>query len=286
MNTRITLIAVVLAVWSLLVVGSAAAQDDVMELKVETDDELTMYGWLTPSPISDKPAPLWVLLHQRAKDHTSWEEFIDQIGRRFANKKAKPINHPHILTVDLRGHGKSTQFGDFSLSHVNMRNEHFVRMPVDVAQMLQQLFKNEEIDLMIDTPNTVLIGASIGANAAIMATAELDSLLVRAVVMLSPGEHYADMFPMESMREFNGYMLGITSTEDKFAAASMDYFEKKLGDDIDVIRYSAYSHGTGILDKHPESTDAILDWLLSPEQYQPKPPKPDTAEDVTEVETE
>ncbi|MBD3333873.1 alpha/beta fold hydrolase [candidate division GN15 bacterium] len=286
MKTKITLIAIVLAVWSLLVVGSSAAQDGVMELEVETDDELTMYGWLTPSPISDKPAPLWVLLHQRAEDHTSWEEFIAQIARRFANKKAKPINHPHILAVDLRGHGKSTQFGDFSLSHANMRNEHFVRIPLDVAQMLQQLFKNEEVDLMIDTPNTVFIGASIGANAAIMATAELDSLPVRAVVMLSPGEHYADMFPMESMQKFNGYMLGITSTEDKFAAASMDYFEKKLGDDIDVIRYSAYSHGTGILDRHPESTDAILDWLLSPEQYQPKASRPEPAEDTTKVETE
>lgn len=255
------------------------AEDSDIQMGITLEDGLVMYGWLTRSPVTEHPAPLWILVHQRGEDHTSWEGLVDEINRRFLNKRAKPVNQPHILTVDLRGHGRSTQIGNFSVSHENMRNEHFQRMPSDVAQMLKAVFaKAEELDLRIDTANTVLIGASIGANAAVMATAELDSLPVRAVATLSPGEEYAGMLPIDAMQQYQGDMLILVSTEDLLASASADYFEKKV-EHVQVVRYSAYAHGTGILTSHPESVERLLDWLLSPERYQPKPAAPAPAAD-------
>jgi pimeloyl-ACP methyl ester carboxylesterase len=293
MNRRVSLWATLLAVWVLLAVSVSARQtDDVIELRFETADELVMYGWLTPSPVADNPAPLWVLLHQRAQDHTSWNGLIQSISRRFLDKKAKPIAHPHILVVDLRGHGRSTQLGKFSVSHVNMRNEHFQQMPLDVAQMLRQFMKSDQVDLLIDTANTVFIGSSIGANTAVMATAELEVLPVRAIAMLSPGEEYAGMKPFAAMQQFTGDMLVMTAIEDLLAAASADYFERKL-DHLQVIRYPDYAHGIDILDRYPESVRDLLNWLLDPQRYQPRPPESkedeapaDVPEDPLELEFE
>src|SRR5512147_1415188 len=107
------------ALLAVLCAVSAQAQKPGLitsEINCLAADSLTMHGWITCTP--DRPkAPLIVCLPMMGQDHHSYDNLVQAVVEKALLTK-EPV--PYILTVDLRGHGKSVQRGKATLSAPGM----------------------------------------------------------------------------------------------------------------------------------------------------------------------
>jgi len=238
---------------ALLCCASTAFGAEVKEFSFETRDSLYMHAWLTASP--DKaPVPLVITLHMRATDHAIFEPFIAALVKACRERR---VPQPVIVNADLRGHGKSVNVGHFSTSFETMDTTKFKQIPEDVADLIAYCKKTYADK--IDTNDIRLVGASIGANAAMISTTEATG--VTRVAMLSPGEDYSKMKPMKAMEAFQGRKLGWASKDDLIAEASMRYFVKHDSALVSQM-FDGSHHGTNIINNDPKAMQALIDWLL------------------------
>ncbi|NOY89101.1 MAG: hypothetical protein GXO93_06905 [FCB group bacterium] len=228
------------------------------EITIKTADNLKLYAWLTPSP--DKHAPLYVLLPMMGRTHTSYNDFIkalyDKLTPSDTGKKAMH-KIPNILTFDLRGHGKSTTLGKATIGFRSMSPEDFQKYPQDIQEMITHILNDTTYD--IDKNNIVVIGASIGANTAIMVPALVKN--VKQVVMLSPGENYRSLEPANYLKKYQGKVLICASEEDGYASESSKKLAK-LNNNCTLKIYPGSNHGTNIINNHPQTMTYLLDWLF------------------------
>ena len=105
------------------------------------------------------PWPGVILIHMMHGDQSQWESFPEQLaGAGYA-----------VLSIDLRGHGASGGEVDWNMAISDM----------------QQVWDYFTARANIDQDRTAFVGASIGANLALVASSNESS--VRTAVLLSPG---------------------------------------------------------------------------------------------------
>ncbi len=253
----------VIALIVLVSVSASVAQRtwDAIELSITTSDSLRLYAWLgAPNDVKEDSTArrLIVLLPMMSQTHESFSTFLDAVsGFLNSDSTAAGAPIPYTLALDMRGHGKSTAWRrDSSLSFQTMTPEDFAHMPDDVVEMLTAVLKNDRY--RIDTADIAVIGASIGANAAIMATEELP--FVSSVVMLSPGHEYRGLRPAKALGEFDGECLIVATTADTYSASS----SRKLAavnNQCELWLYEGQDHGTNIINNDPEAMQELLGWL-------------------------
>ena len=228
-------------------------------VKVTTDDNLVLQGWLTPSPHGE--GPLWVLLPMMGHTHTSYNPFIKALYERFKTPDSTRALQtlPHILALDLRGHGESTKLGDATITCRDMEPEEFAPFPKDVALMVNTVLKDET--LKIDKGNIVIIGASIGANTSVMAAELIPS--VAGVVMLSPGESYRLLEPASALTAFKGRALILAATDDAYSKTSSEKLAALKPEGCTLKIFEGPYHGTDLLYNDAGAMKLTLDWLLS-----------------------
>ncbi|UCD63736.1 MAG: alpha/beta fold hydrolase [Candidatus Zixiibacteriota bacterium] len=228
------------------------------EITMTTTDGLELHAWLTESPVGK--APLFVLLPMMGHTHTSYNPFIKALYERFKTKDSTRTLQtlPHILSLDLRGHGASTRLQSATISRQEMEPEDFAHYPSDVAAMIEKVAAENEA--AIDRNYIVIIGASIGANTAIMAAEQVSG--VRQVVMLSPGESYRGLEPAASLVNFSGQALILAAKEDSYSRTSSEKLaglNKKLAT---LKIYEGSYHGTDLIDADKHAMKDLLDWLV------------------------
>ncbi|RME23583.1 MAG: hypothetical protein D6800_09635, partial [Candidatus Zixiibacteriota bacterium] len=147
--------AVMLAMIATIAFGQGKPRD--IPLSMVTDDGLTVHAWLT-LPSRPTSAPLVVLLPMRGRTHASYEPFIEAVFDYFAHDSAaKGKVRPYILNCDLRGHGKSTRIGNKTVSFESMSNEHYKRIPKDIAELVEHVVADS--NYRIDTNAIMIVGA-------------------------------------------------------------------------------------------------------------------------------
>jgi len=210
-----------------------AAQADPQVVEFESEDGTKLVG--TYYPPAQQPAPAVVLMHMLNNRRASWEDFANQLYDE---------GNYAVLTFDFRGHGDSEGEFERELAIADAR----------AALNYVQTFDN------VEQGNVVLIGASIGSDAAVDACVEG----CVAAVSLSPGGWlgipYADALSTITDKP----VLCVASAEDGSTPATCMSGEDLAMSNYTVQIYEGRAHGTsifGVENLDPPLPDLITGWL-------------------------
>jgi alpha-beta hydrolase superfamily lysophospholipase len=180
------------------------------------------------------PWPGVVLIHMMHGEQSQWESFPEQIADAgFA-----------VLNIDLRGHGESRGEVDWDLAIT------------DLQKVWDYFTAREDID----QDRTAFVGASIGANLALVASSNEAS--VRTAVLLSPGLSYAGVKTETAINSYGERpVLIIASEEDSYAANSSTTLDANAIGNSQLIMYQGAGHGTFMLKAEPDLNQIIIEWI-------------------------
>ena len=185
---------------------------------------------------ANRPSPGVVLVHMLSRNKNDWHGLPDRI--REAGISA--------LTFDLRGHGGSS--GSAS---------DLTAMVQDVRAAAQWLAARS----MVRPDSIAIVGASLGASLALLATA--DSQLVRAVGVISPSLDYRGLRTDTALIKRIGArpIWLAASTEDPLALRTVRDFAAESSGPREQHVSSVAAHGTQLLDRDGDVGRALVDWL-------------------------
>ena len=226
------------------------------KMEFVTPDTLHMFGWLTATA-SKGPAPLIVLLPMFGNDHTSYDSLLKALNQFYADNAHLPP-FPRVLALDLRGHGASIKKGHQTIGHDDRNEAEFKKIPKDVSFAIRKVMADTLIK--IDTSKIFMVGASVGANAAVMVTKELP--FIAKVVMLSPGEKFLGLEPAQAVADYPGKAAIFVSTEDTYSYQSSKNLKKASGEKANLRISFGKDHGTDIINNDATAMEYLLNWLL------------------------
>ena len=235
------------------------ATPTTVEITLTTADSLQQTAWFTLSTVKVK-APMFVLLPMLGQTHESFQPFIDSV-RAWVKEHPDDSNvvMPSFLAFDLRGHGLSTRLGNGEINYADMGDTDFVKIPGDVAEMTNKIIS--EYGERIDTNKIVVIGASIGANAAMLLTEKIP--FISKVVMLSPGMDYHGLKPAAAFKEFQGQTLFVTAQRDRTSYVDSQQIAKEKMMNWLLKIYPTSDHGTTLIDNDKRAMRMVISWIFT-----------------------
>lgn len=226
--------------WCLLLVGSwlggfpAAAAAAGRPVSLPSTDGTMLAGTLHEADA--RPAPGVVLVHMLHRSRNDWDEVANRLA-------AAGIT---ALAIDLRGHGGSAGSADA-----------LAEMARDVSAAVQWLATRPNL-----RPDAVAVaGASLGANLALIAAAELPA--VRAVAAISPSLDYRGVRAgPDLMRRVGDRPVWLAaSTEDPLALRTLKELAAAGAGPREQYLSPAAAHGTTLLEADGNLSRALVDWL-------------------------
>lgn len=180
-----------------------------------------------------------IVLHMLDRDRNDWNAFA---------KLLQNVGYS-VLAIDLRGHGDSTMDWRWR----SFADTDFKTMMLDVNASIK-FFAGKNVT------NTILMGASIGANTAL--NYGIKDNAVKAIVLLSPGFDYRTVKIYDAAEDNKKPLLVIASEDDLYSFETAKYVYSKSRSKIkDYQYYKTAGHGTDIFKK--EKADLlIIDWLV------------------------
>ena len=208
-----------------------------------TKDGTLIYGTFI-YPDDREVHPAVILCHQFKSDSSSYKNFQTLLSE----------NGICSLAIDFRGFGESTYK---ELSYTNFNDQNYIDMLMDIKAALVFL-QSETVQDRIDGESIGLIGASIGANLAIMAGAEIEGL--KCIGALSPGRSWHGLEPLPYAPRVNIPALVGYALDDKQSAEVIPDLTEAFGEnEPNVVAVSGGQHGTNML---PDGFDqTLLNWL-------------------------
>ena len=213
------------------------------EVSYVTSDNVTIVAdwYVNPEP----QAPVAILLHMLGSDRKSWYGLAVKLNEAGFS----------VLASDWRGHGRSTKQGAEILDFRKFQTEDFLAMDLDVHAAFQFLDKKD-----INREDIHVIGASLGANAALIIGAEIP--IVRSVVLLSPAEDYRDIKTIPAAEVYKGRAaLIIASSEDQPSYVGSQKIAQIIGSSAKLLGQSGAGHGTQMFLSKPELIDEIITFI-------------------------
>lgn len=202
--------------------------------EIEAADGLYLIGTFYAPVNFEPPWPGVILLHMLFSDRTAWDEYALQLANAgFA-----------VFALDMRGHGETGGVMDWDLAESDMR----------------QVWENISSRPDIDEDRMGIVGASIGANMALVGGAnEPDA---RTVVLLSPGLSYAGVGTKDAIEAYGDRpVLIVASQEDTYSADSSRKLEELAKGEVRLEMYQDAGHGTFMLVNEPSLGKQIIEWL-------------------------
>jgi alpha-beta hydrolase superfamily lysophospholipase len=194
-------------------------------------------GVTVAAEVYEAPAPsaAVVLVHVLGGSKADWRTAADRF-------QASGVT---ALAIDLRGHGGSTGSSAPAAA-----------MAQDVKAAVAWLAARPDI-----RPGALaVVGASLGATAALLAAADLPA--VKAAVLISPAADYRGVRLDAAGRKFaRRPMLLIASQDDPYALRTLrDLMPPELA--LREQRVSTVTgHGTRLLERDPDMLGALVDWV-------------------------
>ena len=196
-----------------------------------------------------KPKALVVTLPMLGRDRSSFAKIVDTLSEEFPQLG--------FLNFDLRGHGKSVQVGESTISFTDMKSEDFVKIPHDIKEALRLI---RDARRQLRKLPIIVIGASIGANTAgILANIETR---VKAAALLSPGMFYRGLMPAPHVKMTDErrllYMVG---RDDTYSYISTDSLYHMTAGEKRLEVYNTRNHGTNIPNNTPGALADLVRWM-------------------------
>lgn len=213
------------------------------EIDFSTVDGFALVG--TIRRVSDEAPPGLVLVHTLGADRHRWAHFADSAARTGYMS----------LAYDMRGHGESRRRNGKTVNFRSFHDSDWKAAVADIAAAKKAL-----LEAGADPENIAIVGASIGANLALVYAK--DDPQIQAVVLLSPGKNYRGLESAPPMSSFRERPVLIMAAEGDTYSASSGAELKKLSPGFSELRvYPGSAHGTDLLDAHVDATGQILLWL-------------------------
>jgi len=211
--------------------GAAQAPGRVV---IEAADGLALVGTYAVPADASQPWPGVLLLHMLGSERTAWEAFTgDLTAAGYA-----------VLALDMRGHGETGGDLDWDLAQD------------DLLRAWGFLSGLPEVD----ENRTAVIGASIGANMALITGAAEPA--IRTVVLLSPGLDYRGVVTEPAMAAYGARPILLAASEgDAYAAASSQTLVDQSTGVAELESYPGNAHGTSMFAANPDLAALIIDWL-------------------------
>ncbi len=177
-------------------------------------------------------APAVLLIHMLGRTRADWDPFARELQTYGVA----------ALALDLRGHGASSGPPDWA------------KAPGDVRAAWDRLAAYPEVDRQA----TAVIGASIGANLALIVGANNPEVVT--VIALSPGLDYRGVQPAGVLSNFGQRaVLFVASQDDAYAYDSVGQMVPRVPQG-EAHYFTAAGHGTDMLADASLET-ILLDWL-------------------------
>ena len=221
-------------------------------------DSLRLYADLHVPPFLEN-RPLVIALHMNRSNSRSYDDFILFVDDNLCGgNPAKVFYCPYIVAFDLRGHGRSTTKGQNTTTYKDRDENEYKKIPSDIAYAVNKMLSDTSLN--IDTNRIYIIGASVGANAAMMLTEHLP--IVSKVVMLSPGEKDIGLKPARALKQFDGEVLIFAGKEDNYSYHSSRNFTEIDTTRIKLEVLETGNHGTNIINNDSTAMKRMVNWLL------------------------
>jgi alpha-beta hydrolase superfamily lysophospholipase len=218
---------------ALMVIVAPAASASGRAMTFTTADGSTIAATLYET--ANRPAPAVVLVHMLSRSKDEWIPIAERLQDEGAT----------VLAFDLRGHGGSSG----SAARLGP-------MVSDVRSAVEWLSTRAP-----SRPSAIgLVGASLGANLAAQAAADLPA--VRAVALISPSLDYRGVrLDATLMRKLGQRPVFLAaSTEDPYALRTIHELTAQEGPREQRVSTS-HAHGTALLMADQDLTAALVDWL-------------------------
>jgi dienelactone hydrolase len=218
------------------------------EVQVPTPDGISLAGAFVQ--VSDtQPSPTCLLLHQLGADEETYSALQEALSKAGISS----------LAIDFRGHGASTQGAE--LDYHNFTDEEWASLTDDVKGGLSFLRSQPNVD----KSRLCVVGASIGANLAIIAVAD-DTVAggnppLTCMVLLSPGVNYHSVQPLSRARDL-GHMpvLIVSGTADAQSyGGSQSLSQAARG--AELMPFNGRAHGTDLFKVDAEMLGKVVDWI-------------------------
>lgn len=186
-----------------------------------------------------------ILLHQRSTTKESWSSWASALN-------AKGVS---CLAIDERGSGKSTAGG--TLNYREFTEADYLKRDWDVAGAFEWLQEQEGAT----EQNTVIIGASVGANLALRFLAAHPGMPL--AIALSPGKNYFGVTTEDALKKLapGQKAVLVASDDDRGVLGECKELAALAPDRVTLVAKSGLGHGTGMTDKDPGLIAALLAYL-------------------------
>ena len=204
-----------------------------LEMRIQASDGLQIAGTFTPGA-GPAPQPAVLLLHMIYGKRGQWKALTPLLNERGIA----------TLAIDLRGHGETSGTADWTLA------------ADDVLQAYRFLSSRPEVD----AARTGLVGASLGANLALVGAAELPEK--PCLALLSPGLDYYKVRTQDAMKAYGLHPVFIAVSQgDSYAAESSEKLAQMAPGTAELHLFEGDAHGADLLASQPALPGLLLDWL-------------------------
>jgi pimeloyl-ACP methyl ester carboxylesterase len=214
----------------------------VEKVSFVTDDGWEIFGSYYVS--GSEHAPCVLLLHMMPADRRSFDGFAPKLAGAGHN----------VLSIDLRGHGDSLYKDGDKMPFDKFSDAEHQESVGDIAAAKAFLD-----DKGADTSRTAIVGASIGANLALVYAAGDED--VKAVVLLSPGLDYRGVMTAPAMEMYGRPSLIAASEGDGYSADSCRELKEIADDSSELKLYDGSEHGTNIFGPEPQLETEVISWI-------------------------
>jgi esterase/lipase len=175
----------------------------------------------------------------------------DSYSQSFVVKLHDQMPDALVLAIDPRGHGKSTNLGDWRV----MDTAAFQDMRTDIINSKKYI-----VDKYPAVKQLYVVGASMGSTAAITAGAKEKS--ITKVVMLSPGMEFNKVDITSAISAYVQPLLVIASSGDAYSAQSAQQIVSMTSKSQTTLKiYPGSAHGTELFDA-TQGTDDPVDAVI------------------------
>lgn len=227
----------------LLVAGCTQTPPPVLEpgrqVNFTTVDGFVISGTLYENP--GKPAV--ILAHMLGGDRSQWDGIVPFLAQKYA-----------VLAIDLRGHGKSLKQSGQTRTWGTFLDPDFQKMALDIEAARAYLEQEAGVD------EFAVIGASIGANAALQAATDSS---IANVALLSPGIEYRGVTTLDAVQAYHGQLFIAASADDPYSADSANqlYVASPLPvEQKQLLMLESAGHGTAMLFQE-NLNPVLISWL-------------------------
>ncbi|OGL97693.1 hypothetical protein A2318_03770 [Candidatus Uhrbacteria bacterium RIFOXYB2_FULL_45_11] len=210
---------------------------------LKTEDDVEIIGTYR-SPAS--PTHAAILLHMMPATKESWDAFATELENA----------HCASIAIDERGHGESTMNGtlDYHAFDESQQQAKIHDVEAAFAYLRSQGFKESD---------TVVVGASIGANLAIQFLTMHPQIL--GAIALSPGLNYRGVKTdgyISQLHAGQRVVLVASDDDDRASAMSSRALHELNPSQTTLIEKHGLGHGTNMLEKDPELTKELIHLLF------------------------